>query len=427
MDDLREKIIKKAIVDGILSVPDPRMPEAHINSAELYLTFKCNDSCSHCITESGPKRPESMTPENAFKAIDNIARHSIHKILPKIYGNGTFRHEGSNQCHELDSLLSPPEQLTYALLQKYNVCATHRDCESTWVTSEGTFKLNLRKPSIRLSGGEFFCWPLGKDGKTLSEKERLGHQKDLIRHIRKTLPEYDLWILTNGRFASSAEKAETVIGSWAETANNTEYDSNVRICLSVDIFHSPPPESTIEQMLERVWTNSIDKGLPAPHIYGIPNQSIGLVGNALRNFKKGRYSKAEVENRSCSSFNPFTYLNVDPFDLVESNGCGETKGFMIEHGEGVHLVHNVFISPQGRMVFCCACVGDYGDFINAPGDCMKNIVTNPLALAMRRKETVIPLLNLVADMDSTIRIFGEGEFANVTGSTCYQFLSGHRP
>ena len=78
------------------------------------------------------------------------------------------------------------------------------------------------------------------------------------------------------------------------------------------------------------------------------------------------------------------------------------------------------------MVYCCACLGSYGDFVNQPQECLHNIVTDPLACALRKKETVIPLLELAVELDSTIRIFGTGEHKAVTGSTCYQLLSGVR-
>ena len=179
-------------------------------------------------------------------------------------------------------------------------------------------------------------------------------------------------------------------------------------------------------MLNRIWTAAWKYGFMAPHLYGIPNQTIGLIGRALDNFRPGKIQKNEVNNVSQSSFNPLTYIIVDPYDLVKSGGCRETKGFVIKNGEGVLLGNNVFISPSGHLVYCCACVGNYGDFINNPQECMRTIVTDPLARALRNKETVAPLLNLAAELDPTINIFGTGDNAAVTGSTCFQMLSGKR-
>jgi hypothetical protein len=161
-------------------------------------------------------------------------------------------------------------------------------------------------------------------------------------------------------------------------------------------------------------------------LYGAPNQSVALLGRAIENFRPGKMQKSEIENVSKSSFNPFTYLMVDPLDLVEIGGCQETKGFIVEHSESTLLGHNIFIGPSGNMAYCCACLNSYGDFVNDPRQCLHNIVTDPLACALRKKDTVIPLLKLATELDPTIRVFGTGEHKEVTGSTCYQLLSGKR-
>jgi len=36
-----------------------------INRVEFYPTFRCNDCCGHCITNSGPNRTETLKPDDA--------------------------------------------------------------------------------------------------------------------------------------------------------------------------------------------------------------------------------------------------------------------------------------------------------------------------------------------------------------------------
>lgn len=83
-------------------------------------------------------------------------------------------------------------------------------------------------------------------------------------------------------------------------------------------------------------------------------------------------------------------------------------------------------STVPKRIHCCTCVGSYSNFIKNPVECLKNIISNPIVISLRRKEIIIPLLNLAAEMDPTIKIFGTGENAAVTGSTCYQVLSDER-
>lgn len=47
-----------------------------LRTVGLALTMQCNFECSHCITESGPKRVESIKSSEAFKLIDEIASES---------------------------------------------------------------------------------------------------------------------------------------------------------------------------------------------------------------------------------------------------------------------------------------------------------------------------------------------------------------
>ena len=426
MNTMTKTVLEKAREQGIIPETRPIMPMAHISSAELYLTLYCNDNCLHCITDSGGDRKEMMSPEDAHKVIANIAKYSILEPLRKLYGNGDYRFTPPPQCNQLDEMKKPPDKLTYSLIQTYSACAVGHGCVSEWITAEGTFRLNFRKPAIRLSGGEFFMWPRSLNGKILSEDERLHFQQELIRQIRSELPIYDLWILTNGRFATDQKRADNVLRHWAKYADTSNSESKVRVCMSVDVFHRPPSGSTITDMLQRIWKSSWKYGFMAPHLYGAPNQSVALLGRAIENFNPGKMQKSEIENVSQSSFNPFTYLMVDPLDLVECGGCQETKGFVVGHGESKLLGHNIFVGPSGDMVYCCACLSSYGDFVNDPRQCLHNIVTDPLACALRRKDTVIPLLKLAAELDPTIRVFGTGEHKEVTGSTCYQLLSGKR-
>jgi hypothetical protein len=367
-----------------------------------------------------------MSPEDAHQAIENISKYSILDPLQRLYGNGEYRFTPPSQCQQLDETREPPDKLTYALMQTYNVCAIGNGCISEWITPEETYRLYFRKPAIRLSGGEFFMWPKQLGGRNLSEDERLHLQGQLIRQIRSRLPEYDLWILTNGRFATDPRRTDNVFRHWAEFAETSNSKSKVRVCISVDVFHRPPPGGTVNDMVKRIWTSSWEHGLMAPHLYGVPNQSIALVGRAFKNFRPGKIQKNEIKNVSKSSFNPVTYLRVEPYDLVEYGGCQETKGFVVESNESNLLGHNIFISPTGEMVYCCACLGSFGDFVNHPKECLHNIVTDPLAGALRKKESVISLLELAVELDPTIKILGTGKHKAVTGSTCYQLLSGVR-
>jgi len=90
------------------------------------------------------------------------------------------------------------------------------------------------------------------------------------------------------------------------------------------------------------------------------------------------------------------------------------------------LVDNIVIMTTGQLAYCCVCVGDFGNFLYEPENALKSITTDPVAMMLRREQTAINLLNIAVELDPTIKVFGYGKNAAVTGSTCYQFLSGKR-
>lgn len=51
-------------------------PVVRLRTVGLALTMQCNFECSHCITDSGPKRVESIEASEAFKLIDEIGSES---------------------------------------------------------------------------------------------------------------------------------------------------------------------------------------------------------------------------------------------------------------------------------------------------------------------------------------------------------------
>jgi hypothetical protein len=310
------------------------------------------------------------------------------------------------------------------LIQEYAECLMGKGYSTKWISEAITVDLNFGRPSVRISGGEFYTWPHIIEGRKIPENERLNYQKQLLDNIRALLPEYDIFILTNGRFADSSEKANRVIEHWA--GGETATGGRTRICISTDIFHRPPPRSTIEQMLQRIWAANKATGLGAPFLYGVTNHRIALVGRALEVFGCCNGCKPEFRNVSASSFNPEGDITLDPVDLTAMGGCRELKGFVCETEYGTMLVNNVSIMPSGRMAYCCVCVGDFGDFLHEPEECLRNSLSDPVAIMLRRKQTAIDLLNTAIELDPTIKIFGHGENAAVTGSTCYQLLTGMR-
>ncbi len=179
-------------------------------------------------------------------------------------------------------------------------------------------------------------------------------------------------------------------------------------------------------MLDSIWGASRRHGLGAPFLYGVPNNRIGYLGRAFGRFEVGTLEPHEIENASCSPFNPVSCMSVDPIDLVCQGGCKEVRGFYFEHAGGCLLANNIVISPSGRMVYCCACLGDYGDFVNEPGRCLERVVLDPVSMMLRRTETVVPLLETAAELDPTIEVLGTGPHPAVTASTCYQMMTGER-
>ncbi len=178
-------------------------------------------------------------------------------------------------------------------------------------------------------------------------------------------------------------------------------------------------------MLENMWYGCKKNNFPSPFLYGIPKKEIYFAGRAFEKMDIGTYSG--FKNASKSTFNPTKNYKVTTNSLVETDGCNELKGFLVKLNENLVIpCNNLNINPDGHLSYCCAQVGDFGDFVNNPVDTLKNVVRNPVAVMMRRGDTVGPFLNLVASMDPSIKVFGKGKDAAVVGSTCYQMLSGKR-
>ncbi len=429
MQNLVEKVVETVKKRNM--VPDlpekDYLPVPWINKVELYLTFYGNDRCEHCVTCSGPHRKETLSPENAKNIIQNIAQYSILKKLRDSFGEGEYHFDRLGKCRILEAKRKPPKKLTNSLKTDYADCLMGKGYTSKWVGKYSTIDLNFGRPSIRLSGGEFSMWPHSLNGKVLSQEERLCYQQELLEYIRKTLPEYDIWILTNARFAASRKKAENFITHWAgESGNSITGGAKTRICISVDVFHRPPPQSTVEEMLKRIWSAARKYGLGAPFLYGVTSSKIGLVGRALQNFKCGKIKNDEICNVSRSSFNETESIIADPIDLIATGGCDELKGFFIKTGQGIILVNNIVILPSGHLAYCCVCVGNYGNFLNDPKGSLKKMVSDPVSVMLRRAETARKLLDIAVELDSSIKVMGTGGYTNATGSTCYQMLSGKR-
>jgi len=269
-------------------------------------------------------------------------------------------------------------------------------------------------------------WPAEVNGRALSENERLAEQGKLLERARVILPEHDVWILTNGRFATSQERADTVVERWVRGVNAPSAGGRTRIGISVDVFHRPPPGSTVEEMIERIWQPALAHGLGVPFLYGLPNHRIGHLGRAFGGFPIGRLEKGRIPNASRSTLNPVADIIVDPVDLVAGSGCREVRGFVFQHGAGCSLANNIVVAPSGHLVYCCACLGDYGDFVREPEDSLRRMLTDPVAIMLRRAETVVPLMNTAVELDPTIQVLGTGEHPAVTASTCYQLMTGRR-
>lgn len=408
------------------SWPEETIPIPAINNVELNLTFHCNDHCPHCITESGPEKEESLDPDDANRIINNIKEFSIINRLYVLFGSGEFECNEIQICKKLSSSQLPPKELTISLKEEYSTCLQGKYRTSAWHKGRDKILLNFGRPSIRLSGGEFYMWPYAVSGESVGEKDRLEYQSRFLLHLRESLPEYDIWILTNGRFAHDQEHTDKVIENWAKSQQLYKTKGKIRICISADIFHQPPRGSTIEEMLERIWLSCKKFNLSSPFIYGIPNNRIGYIGRAFQKFTCGIIKKSKIRNISKSKFNPLTDLIVDPIDLIETDGCREVKGFYFSNGSNGIIANNIVISPSGRMVFCCACLGDYGDFVTSPAICLRNMVVHPVSLMLRSAKTSIDLLNSAVELDPSIKVLGSGEHPAVTASTCYQMMSGKR-
>lgn len=426
MQTLIKDVIKTAQQRSVMpQFPDSvRFPLPAINDVELYLTFHGNDTCAHCITNSGPHRKEIMTPNNAKKVIGNIAKFSVLTRLHRVERDGTFVFKRPQKWRVLDSREEPPDKLTDRLRQDYTDCLMGKGYTSQWNSKSGVTELNFGRPSIRISGGEFYTWPHELNGRKLDEGERLYYQRNLLDYIREALPEYDIFILTNGRFAESYSKTIRVIDHWS--GKETAFGGLTRVCISVDIFHKPPRNSTVEEMLQRAWDACKLFGMGAPFLYGNASYRIGIMGRALDVYSCCKMASPERLNVSGSTINLPEKIEFDPIDLVTTGGCNELKGFICETEYGTILVNNIVVLPTGRLAYCCACIGDFGDFIEQPMQCLDNILKDPVAMMLRREQTAINLLNIAVELDPTIKVFGRGKFAAVTGSTCYQMLSGKR-
>ena len=422
--EVLERLRQRGLLPSIPEEADAPLPA--INKVELYPTFRCNDRCEHCVTQSGPEMKESLSPDEAGTVVRNIAEFSVVNRSRALFGEGRLQCQPPRRCSQLAAMEHPPKILTDSLLQDYAHCIQGRGTTCKWGGPGGSFDLNFSRPSIRISGGEFFMWPPRTDGKELSWDQRLPFQTRLLEQIRYDLPDYDIWILTNGRFATSQERADVVMEHWGERAVSPNGRGTTRVCISTDVFHRSPQNSTIQEMLERIFAACRKHSQHAPFLYGIVNHTIAYLGRAFDRFKVGTLDVNEIRNASGIPLNPAGSITVDPIDLVEREGCREVKGFWLQHGSKVLISNDIVVSPSGRLAYCCACLGDYGDFLREPGSSLRRIAVDPISVMLRRKETVIDLLTTAVQVDPSISICGTYENAAVTGSTCYQMMTGVR-
>ncbi len=418
------KLRSEKKIPGII---DPgRIPVPAVNKVELYLTLNCNDYCPHCITNSGPGNTLTLQPDAVEKIIKNIKKFSILNHLGSLLGPGRYSCIPDKNLKQLETLAKPPGRLDRRIKEAYSAALQGREDISFWTTEKGEeIKLPFGRPSLRLSGGEFFQWPHRLNGEIVETEDRLEYQKKLLDKIREDLPYYDIWILTNGKFAGNLSITDKTIEKWTNSGKDAQRDGKTRICISLDMFHTPPPNSTVEDMLYRIWTSCKRKGACSPFLYGVPNNRISLLGRAFKNFGTGM-QREKMINRSGSLINPVKDLVIDPVDLISSDGCNEVKGFLVQQGHKSIIANNIVVSPEGNLVFCCACLGNYGDFVSEPEKCLKNLVVNPVSLMLRKADTATELLNTAVKLDPSIKIFGKGIHPAVTGSTCYQMISGER-
>ncbi len=426
MSRLVAEVLKRVESDGLaVRNSSLNMPPVAVNKVELYLSFHGNDRCAHCVTCSGPHRQEMLLPDDARKVLRNVRDFSILTRLRQLSSVGHFRFARPRRCRELDTIERPPSELTAQLIGDYADCLMGKGYTSEWVGEGLTTTLPFGRPSIRLSGGEFFTWPHKLGGKPVEEDRRLELQCELLQQIRDILPEYDIFILTNGRFASSQQRADKVLAAWSGCS--PAGGGRTRLSISIDVFHRPPPGSTVEEMLNRIWVACRKVNMGAPFLYGVTNARVGLVGRALTQLGCCKAEVSLITDMSGSGLNPRASLCLDPVDLAATDGCNELKGFFCETEYGIIPVNNIVVTPEGRMAYCCACVGDYGDFVHEPRRCLRNVLLDPVSVMLRRHETAVKLLNIAVKLDPSIKVFGTGENAAITGSTCYQMLTGRRP
>ncbi len=426
----QQQVIKAAKNKKILPemIPLDKTPIPAIHKVEWDLTFHCNDYCKHCVTNSGPECKEFTKTSDCEKIIENIKKYNLINRFRIIFKNKKidFDFKSNSVLKKLENLKKPPAKLTEKISASYLECLHGNNYKTILKIGNEYKKLSFGRPHIRLSGGEFYTWPREKNGKTLDEKERLKEQSFFLKKLRKNLPEYDIWILTNGRFASNKDQTCKVLSFWNKHIDLENNDTGkTRICISTDPFHSPPSNSSIRDMLDNMWYACKKNHFSSPFLYGIPKKEIYFAGRAFETMDIGKYS--DFKNASKSNFNPTKNYKVTTNSLIKSDGCNELKGFFVKVGENLVIPsNNININPSGHLSYCCAQVGDFGDFVNNPVDTLKNVVRNPVAVMMRRGDTVSLFLNLVASMDPSIKVFGEGKEAAVVGSTCYQMLSGKR-
>ncbi|MDY6935369.1 MAG: hypothetical protein SVZ03_14235 [Spirochaetota bacterium] len=423
---LTNEIIKTLKHKNLIpTIPDKsKIPLPAINKVELYLSFHGNDRCAHCITNSGPHRGESLHPNRAKQVIDNIAKYSILSRLQTLDRGGQFRTIYPAKYEKLYMRPKPPKKLTKEVYQGYADCLMGKNYTSMWINDQRITPLNFGRPSIRISGGEFYTWPHVMDGVEVSKNDRLKFQKDLLKYINNRIPEYDIFILTNGRFAKDIQSANTVIQHWSD--HETDNSGRTHICISMDPFHHAPSNSTLMDMLNRIWKACRKSRIGTPLLYGVPNNRIMLLGRALVSFSKGNGKSIEVKDITKNSYYTDGRIELDPVDLIATDGCNELKGFICETEYGAFIANNIVVLPSGHLAYCCACVGNFGDFINKPQETLLNITTNTIAVMLRRKQTAINILSTAVELDPSIKLFLDGKNSAVTGSTCYQMLSGIR-
>ena len=275
-----EEAIKRDIVPNIPKLENTPIPAIH--KIEWDLTFHCNDYCSHCVTNSGPKCKEFTNINDSNKIIDNIQRYNLLGRIKNLYNcEVKFEFSSSSILEKLEKIKKPPTTLNDKLSRSYLECLHGTNYQTVLKVNNSEKKLNFGRPHIRLSGGEFFTWP----NNDMKVEKRLEEQTRLLRKIREKLPDYDIWILTNGRFASSDDEADEVIRFWSKNLENEDkYTGKTRICISTDPFHSPPKNSTFKDMLERIWSSCKKYNFSAPFLYGIPGREIYYAGRAFDNF-----------------------------------------------------------------------------------------------------------------------------------------------